>query len=230
MGNKYYAKLIPGFKLISFLVVPVYAFLLWLFLRQTLLGFVFFLFVTTAAIERYWETYLSSKESHREKFHGDWTLAVMSVVYIILFFVFTTEFYFKKCHLNYSLLVAGIIMMMMSFRLRFWGMHVLGKQWAVHAVGAQKIRRIRLMKLGPYKYIRHPIYLGIILEVVGLPLIANSMVGIVYAILICIPIMVVRASEEERCSLRRFGHKYNEYINEADFLVPFKQILRLFRK
>ena len=100
----------------------------------------------------------------------------------------------------------------------------MGKQWAVHAVGVRKIRKVRLIKIGAYKYIRHPIYLGVILEVLSLPIIANAFFSFIFALLVNIPLQFVRLIEEEKSSVRRFGERYNEYKKEVSALFPFKYL------
>jgi len=106
-------------------------------------------------------------------------------------------------------------------------MKALGKQWAIHAVGAQKIKKVRLVKIGPYKYVRHPIYLGIVIEVVSIPLIANAYFSLAFAILINVPLQLIRLRLEERNSFRKFGDIYLRYKQEVSALFPVKYVRRL---
>ena len=76
------------------------------------------------------------------------------------------------------------------------------------------------MKIGPYKHIRHPIYLGIIFEELAYPLIACAYYSLIFAVFVCVPLVVIRAWTEEKYSLRRFGKKYSDYRQEVGMLFP----------
>ncbi|MDP3921719.1 MAG: isoprenylcysteine carboxylmethyltransferase family protein [Candidatus Omnitrophota bacterium] len=212
--------LVKFFMFAGNILVPCYAIAMCILFKRTFGGISFALFISAMIMERAWETFKTSKEQHREEFHGDWTLAVVTFSYLFLFILTITEFYLFKQSSNIYLAALGVILLGSSFRMRFWGMAALGKQWAVHAVGAQKIRKVRIVKVGPYKYIRHPIYLGIIFEELSYPLIANANYALFFAAFVCIPLVVIRALTEEKFSVRRFGEKYLSYKKEVGMLFP----------
>ncbi len=212
--------LIKLFVVTGNFLIPVYAFFLYFTCLKTFQGFLFFLLFSAAIIERAWETFKTSREKHRDEFHGDWTLAAVTTAYIGLFFAFITEFYLFVKSADMFITSVGFLFLGISLRMRFWGMTALGKQWAVHAVGAQKIRKVRLIKIGPYRYVRHPIYLGIILECIAFPIIANTPYSFLIALAICVPLVVIRARTEEKASMRRFGEKYSKYKQEVGMFFP----------
>jgi len=202
------------------ILIPVYAGLMCLLHGEGFADVAFASFISLAIIERAWETFKTSKERRREEFHGDWTLLVVSFSYLALFVFTITEFYLCDRSFNVYTLIAGSLLLLVSVRMRFWGMAALGKQWAVHAVGVQKISNVRLIKVGPYKYIRHPIYLGILLEEIAFPLIANSPYSFLFAVFVCIPLVIVRATVEEKTSVRRFGEGYLAFKKEVGMFLP----------
>lgn len=212
--------LIKLFTFLGNLGIPIYAFVLYFSCLRTITGFLFFLFISSCIIERGWETFKTSKEKKKEELHGDWTLAAVTGSYLFLFTLFIGEFYLRVRTINISSSIIGLLLLALSFRLRFWGMAALGKQWAVHAVGAQKIKRVRLVKIGPYKYIRHPVYLGIMIEELSFPIIANASLSLLFVILVCLPLVVIRARMEEKTSLRRFGNKYMAYQKSIGMFFP----------
>ncbi|TMC39620.1 MAG: DUF1295 domain-containing protein [Chloroflexi bacterium] len=55
--------------------------------------------------------------------------------------------------------------------LRLWSIRSLGGAWNVHAVVPRDVRPV---ETGPYRYIRHPNYLAVILEFAAIPLIAGA--------------------------------------------------------
>ena len=220
--------LIKFFTLTGNILIPFYAFLLFWSYGKNTIGFIFFLFISIAIIERAWETFKTSKEKKREEMHGDWTLAAVTGTYLLLFFFTITEFYLRVKAVNNWITLMGLLLVALSFRVRFWGMAALGKQWAVHAVGVQKIKKVRLVKLGPYKYVRHPIYLGIIIELIAFPIVANAFFAMMFAFIVCIPLVIIRAHFEEGASYRRFGEKYKTYRNEVGMFFPTQLFNRRF--
>lgn len=186
----------------------------------------FLVFMLAHIFERVWETFYTSKEKRRFEMHGDWTLIAVSVAYLILCFSVAGEFYLIGHSNRIAVLMTGVSLYVLAFLIRWWGMKSLGKQWAIHAVGAQKISHVRVIKIGAYKYVRHPIYLGVILEVISLPLIANAFHAFFVALLINVPLQILRAFIEERYCARRFDSSYQKYKQEVGMLIPYKYFLK----
>lgn len=69
----------------------------------------------------------------------------------------------------------------------------------------------KLITSGPYRFFRHPIYLGIILTLLGLALALASFPGLIYTIVIIIPLNLYRAQKEEKILLKKFPKKYAKY-------------------
>jgi protein-S-isoprenylcysteine O-methyltransferase Ste14 len=100
--------------------------------------------------------------------------------------------------------------------LAVWARVCLGKNWGMPM--AEKARP-ELVTDGPYAKIRHPIYLGIILAILG------SAIGqsVVWAIpfLIVGPYFVYSARREEKLMAQQFPLQYSEYIKRTHMLIPF---------
>lgn len=212
----------------GYILVPLSAISCFIVTPKTGATVFFLAFYIFHSLERVWETFYTSKEKKAFELHGDWTLAVVTVMYIILCFFSIFEFFFFVKIRQPAMMLLGFALYLLAFRIRWWGMKSLGKQWAIHAVGVRKIRKVRLIKIGAYKYIRHPIYLGIIVELLSLPLIADAYFSLLFAMLVNIPLQLTRLRLEEENSLRRFGDRYIEYQKDVDALLPVKYLLRTF--
>jgi len=210
------------FIILGNLGVPLSAVLLFFLTPRSLPSVFFLLFMLFHAFERVWETFFTTQERKVFEFHGDWTLGAVTMAYLFLCFLSIFEFFLVPRNYNFLAGFLGVLLYIAAFRLRWWGMKSLGKQWAIHAVGAQKIKKVRLIHLGAFRYTRHPIYLGIILEVISIPLIANAYFALLVACCINIPLQIIRLIEEEKSSVRRFGDDYRKYQREVDMLIPFK--------
>jgi methyltransferase len=221
--------LLKTFILLGNVGVPAATILLFLVSPKRSEQIFFLVFMLFHAFERVWETFYTSRERKAFEFHGDWTLGAVTAAYLFLCFLVIFEFFLMPRSFQWGIAFIGLGLYGAAFRLRWWGMKSLGKQWAIHAVGARKIKKVRLIKLGAYKYMRHPIYLGIILEVLSLPLIANAYLALALACLVNIPLQIIRLWEEEKSSLRRLGEPYRTYQKEVDMLIPFRYFSQKFK-
>jgi protein-S-isoprenylcysteine O-methyltransferase Ste14 len=77
----------------------------------------------------------------------------------------------------------------------------------------------KLITRGPYRIIRHPIYLGEILIFISIPVILGSIFGFVIMLLL-IPMILLRIRIEEKVLHSKFGEEYDEYASRTKKLVP----------
>ncbi|MBI5427027.1 MAG: isoprenylcysteine carboxylmethyltransferase family protein [Nitrospinae bacterium] len=75
----------------------------------------------------------------------------------------------------------------------------------------------RLVTRGVYKFVRHPIYVGIVLTLLGLFLACGSVFGLVYLVAVVVPLNLVRARLEDKALLERFGDSYRAYRQRTLF-------------
>ena len=66
---------------------------------------------------------------------------------------------------------------------------------------------------GIYRFIRHPIYVGIVLTHFGLFFACGSIFGMIYLFVIIIPLNVIRSQLEEKAMFTKFGDRYRAYHN-----------------
>ncbi len=79
----------------------------------------------------------------------------------------------------------------------------------------------KLVEDGPYRWIRHPLYLAAILWIVGWPLIIASLLGVLIPILLIAPAIRKRMIAEEEELLRAYGEAYAEYQARTWRLLPY---------
>ncbi len=103
------------------------------------------------------------------------------------------------------------------------GLAVFG--WAM-AYLRQEVRGIiepvseRFLEVGPYQYVRHPLYLGVIIALIGLALALQSLWGVVATVVLFIPLSIYRARLEESAIARRFGSRWKDYVRDTSFMFP----------
>jgi protein-S-isoprenylcysteine O-methyltransferase Ste14 len=77
-----------------------------------------------------------------------------------------------------------------------------------------------LIKTGPYKYIRHPVYLGMTIALLGIPIILKSWIGIIAVFIFFLPSEIYRAKLEEKTLSKKFGKQWDEYLKRSGFFFP----------
>jgi len=177
-----------------------------------------------------WETFFTSKEKDPRRFEGDWTLAAGTFAYIGLCFFIVFEFFLIPRERYFAPFFLGLILYVLASRLRWWGQITLGKQWAIHVVGEEKIKKRRLLQIGPYEFMRHPIYTGILIEEIALPLLANTYYALMIGLLVNIPLLLIRLFMEEKKSFLKFGDDYLVYCQKAGRFFPKNNWVLFFKK
>jgi len=73
---------------------------------------------------------------------------------------------------------------------------------------------------GPYEFLRHPMYGGIVLTSFGVSVLTNSVSRLLATVVLAL-ILDQRASGEERLLLEKHGKVYEEYIDSKKKLLPW---------
>jgi protein-S-isoprenylcysteine O-methyltransferase Ste14 len=140
-----------------------------------------------------------------------------------LFYLVAATSYFGLCALLWRPLpialtpVARILSLILGAALYFpglalvlWGRVTLGRHYgASSTLGAQLFAGHRLITHGPYGYVRHPMYLGLLLVALGGLLIYQTWTFVFF--LANFPVFFVRARREERALSAAFGEEWETY-------------------
>ena len=78
----------------------------------------------------------------------------------------------------------------------------------------------QLITHGIYRFTRHPVYLGVIIAIIGVPVYDSSLYGLL-TMSALIPIILNRIRIEERMLTEEFGDAYRRYKEASSKLVPF---------
>jgi len=110
----------------------------------------------------------------------------------------------------------GLAVFVLGLALAIWARVNLGRNWGMPM--SQKADP-ELVTAGPYSSIRHPIYSGIILAMIGTT-IAVSLYWLV-AVVVIGAYFLYSAIVEERSMARLFPGSYPEYKRSTKMLIPF---------
>jgi protein-S-isoprenylcysteine O-methyltransferase Ste14 len=106
----------------------------------------------------------------------------------------------------------GITIGFTGAALSIWAISYLKKSFGLRAAVRKLVTR------GPYARIRHPLYLGEIIHLLGIAILSGKPLGL-YLYVVAVAFQVVRARIEERKFLRTLP-EYKGYMNQTGFLWP----------
>jgi protein-S-isoprenylcysteine O-methyltransferase Ste14 len=110
----------------------------------------------------------------------------------------------------------GVVLFAVGGALRIWPVFVLGHRFS-GLVAIQPGHT--LVSSGIYGVIRHPSYLGLLINSLGWALAFRSGVGVLLTALL-IPPLVARIRAEERLLRTHFGSEYEDYCRRTSRLIP----------
>jgi protein-S-isoprenylcysteine O-methyltransferase Ste14 len=78
----------------------------------------------------------------------------------------------------------------------------------------------KLATEGPYRFVRHPIYSGMLGMLLATGLVISHWLALIAAIVICFIGTVIRIKSEERLLREALGPEFESYARSAPALVP----------
>lgn len=112
----------------------------------------------------------------------------------------------------------GILLIVSGIFVRQWAIFILGRFFTT-TVSLQKNQKV--VNYGPYRYIRHPSYLGIFITITGIGVALRSW-GAILAILALNGLAIgYRIYIEEKFLVSELGDDYVQYMKRTKRLIPF---------
>ncbi len=111
---------------------------------------------------------------------------------------------------------AGVSLAVLSIGMAWWAHTTLGVHWSPIL---QLRKDHKLVKTGPYKYMRHPMYAQIWLWVIAQWLMMANWMGFIGVITWAV-LYVIRTPAEEQMLIEEFGDAYKAYIKTTGRILP----------
>lgn len=112
--------------------------------------------------------------------------------------------------------VAGVVLCIAGVGLAVLGRFYLGRNWGLPA---SRKENPELVNNGPYRYVRHPIYGGIMLAMLGTALGAGAFW--VVPLVLFSGYFVYSARREESIMIAQFPEQYPAYMRRTRMFLPF---------
>jgi protein-S-isoprenylcysteine O-methyltransferase Ste14 len=115
--------------------------------------------------------------------------------------------------------VFGLVgVMLMGLGLTWWARILLGRLWSSAITRKEKHR---LVDTGPYAFVRHPIYTGLIIALLATAATEATRVALLGALLVALGLWVKARAEEYFLSSELGPEAYASYRRRVPMLVPF---------
>lgn len=112
---------------------------------------------------------------------------------------------------------AGVTLWLAGFALRATARRALGKMWSVHVeIRDQHV----LVDSGPYRFVRHPIYVAAVLELVAAPVALGAWSTGAVSLVLYLVALSFRVRAEERAHQRHHGQKWVDYCKRTPAFFP----------
>lgn len=113
--------------------------------------------------------------------------------------------------------ITGLLLAIIGAIIACTSRSALGKNWSL---SIQQKEDHQLIKGGIYKFVRHPIYTGILLLFIGNAIIVGDYRAII-AVLIVFGSLWLKLKKEEKLLTEIFGTKYIAYKKQTKALIPY---------
>ncbi len=114
--------------------------------------------------------------------------------------------------------LGGAALALAGVALRVWAIRILGKFFTFQ-VGIRPDHRI--VRGGPYRWIRHPAYAGSVMTLLSVSLSNAFSLGLVVSVVMIVMVYGLRIPNEEAALVRHFGEPYRLYMEQTKRLIPF---------
>ena len=128
----------------------------------------------------------------REPLHD--VLPLMQVAYPAAFLAMAFEAWSRGAEAN-AVFIAGLIVFALAKWIKYWAIATLGRRWSFRVL---VLPGSPLIATGPYRFMRHPNYLGVIGEIGGMAVMAQAPIAGITSLVVFAALIAMRIRVEER--------------------------------
>jgi protein-S-isoprenylcysteine O-methyltransferase Ste14 len=164
----------------------------------------------------FWIYWLASAASSKESVKSGWRPRLTGVTAIGVFLIAGVLRSGSLAVHSVILEAIGAVLFVCGIALAVWARLHLGRNWGMPMTQRAEPE---LVTSGPYRFVRHPIYTGLLTAVLGTALVNNLLGLIVVAALLAY--FYYSGTVEERNLAATFPQAYPEYKSKTKMLIPF---------
>jgi protein-S-isoprenylcysteine O-methyltransferase Ste14 len=114
--------------------------------------------------------------------------------------------------------IAGAVLIVLGAALRWWAILTLGRYFTVD-VAVRSAQAV--VRSGPYRFVRHPAYSGLLLIALGIGLALANWASVVAVLAVSLIGLLYRVRVEERALIAALGKPYADYMRHTRRFIPF---------
>ncbi len=179
------------------------------------LGLIYFASELLLSITRRAPKSVNVRESDRSSLRFLW-IAIMLGIFLALWS--TQHCFAATLPHRRALTWCGVILFVAGLALRWWSIIQLGRFFTVNVAIAQDQE---VIEAGPYRYVRHPSYTGVLLAFLGFGLSLGNWAALLSLLLPIFVAFLYRIRVEEQTLIEGLGERYVAYCHRTKRLVPF---------
>jgi protein-S-isoprenylcysteine O-methyltransferase Ste14 len=115
--------------------------------------------------------------------------------------------------------ITVIVLVVVSLWMMASALRVLGKQWSLQA---RVLENHQLVREGPYRFVRHPIYTGMLGMILAAGLAWSHWIGLLIALVLFTIGTAIRIRSEEKLLREQFGAAFDDYKRSVPAVLPIK--------
>lgn len=148
-----------------------------------------------------------------------WSLRIFWLVGTAIWAGALVEYFMKGQRLEWPWFLSGILCAVASFTIRRRAIAALGRFWSLHV----EIREEhQFVKDGPFRWMRHPTYFSMLLELLSVTLILKATTCLLMVPVLYLPALSYRLALEEPALVAKFGDAYRHYKHTTPAFLPLK--------
>ena len=188
-----------------------------------ILDLIWFIFLVYWTIAILYEKLTKKRKSMKKRVSLPILLVNRLLIYAALFLIFITPYYRQDFPFvlrifpnSFIITSIGIVLTFIGIFFAIWARFTLGGNWSGDATFKKEQN---LIKNGPYNMVRHPIYTGLTVAVIGSAITENALIVSISIFFILI-FSFFRIKDEEKQLMEEFGKDYENYTKKVKTFVP----------
>ena len=164
----------------------------------------------------FWIYWLAAAATSKASVSGGWRTRLTGVSVIAVIVI--AEAFRSGAVATHSVILGavGAVLFVCGIALAVWARLHLGRNWGMPMTQRAEPE---LVTSGPYRFVRHPIYSGLLIAMVGTVLV-NSLLGLI-VVAALVAYFYYCGTVEERNLAATFPRAYPEYRSRTKMLIPF---------
>ncbi|MGZ5002528.1 MAG: methyltransferase family protein [Chthoniobacterales bacterium] len=179
------------------------------------LGIIYFVSELLLTVTRRAPKSANVREADHSSLRFLWIVIVLSICFALWL---TNRWRAALLPHTHFFLIVGVVLFVLGLVLRWWSIIQLGRFFTVNVAIAQDHK---VIETGPYRYMRHPSYTGVLVAFVGYGLSLGNWAALLALLLPIFVAFLYRMHVEEQTLIDALGERYAAYCRRTKRLVPF---------